>query len=311
MLQTSPADALLRAFDPAPHPFEPTALPFGEADARGAFPAGGTALGGTPVPGANDGVAAPWFRPAPPVDVPLPGVNWGGSGSTGGWGAGGAEGGTVLGLISSLLGAVQQLVSSLFGGSAPGTGQVPGPPQDGGGRQFFRDADLSSTGDPHLALTGTRGGPGGGTKVDERFDSMTSHRDLFDSRDVAGGYRVSTTVSEPDANGVTTNRSATVHAGFGGDAVTMRADGSFSVLDGGQPRALAKGQSATLSGGETVRANDDGSLTVSATAANGGSVATTLRAVAGRVDVTAHAHGLDLGGDIVNHGAPAGWAALD
>jgi hypothetical protein len=296
MLQTSPTDSLLRAFDPAPHPFgEP-------ADARGTFAAGGwPALGGTPVPAANDGVTTPWFRPATPVDPPLPG-GWGGSAGPG-WSAGG-QGGAILGLISGLLGAVQQLVSSLFGGNGAGAGQFPGGPQ-GGGQRFFRDADLSSTGDPHLALVGTRCGPGGNAQVNEHFDSMTSHRDLFDSRDVAGGYRVSTAVSEPDANGVTTNRSATVHAGFGRDTVTVHADGSFSVLDGGEPRALAKGQSATLSGGEIVRANDDGSLTVSATAANGGSVATTLRAVAGRVDVTAHAHGIDLGGDLVNHGAPA------
>ncbi len=168
-------------------------------------------------------------------------------------------------------------------------------------QQFFGDADLSSVGDPHLALVGTRQGTGGDAHVDEHFDSMTSHRDLFDSGDVAGGYRVSTAVSQPDANGVTTNRSATVHAGFGQDAITLRADGSFTVLDDGNPIALGKGQSAKLSGGETVRADNDGSLVVSAGTANGGSISTTLRAVAGRVDVTAHAHGIDLGGDLVNH----------
>lgn len=287
MLQTSPTDNLFRAFDPTPRPFDEA------ADGRGPFASGGGfALAGARVPaGSGDGIATPWFRPATPVDPPLPGGGWGG----------GAQGGAVLGLISSLIGAVQQLVSSLFGGNVPGGGQMPGGPR-GGPDQFFRDADLSSTGDPHLALAGTRHGPGGDVHVDERFDSMASHRDLIDCDDIAGGYRVSTAVSRPDAHGATTNRSATVHAGFGRDAVTMRADGSFTVLDGGRPIALGKGRSATLSGGETVRANDDGSLTVSAaTVAGGGSIATTLRAVDGRVDVTAHAHGVELGGDIVNH----------
>lgn len=292
MLQTSPTDNLLRAFDPAPLPFDQAAA------ARSPLAAGGgLALTGARVPaGTADGIATPWFQPATPVDPPFPGGGWGGAGS-GSSGGGNGQGGAILSLISSLIGAVQQLVSSLFGGTPPAG-------------QFFRDADLSSTGDPHLALSGTRCGPGGDAHVDDRFDSMTSHRDLFDSRDVPGGYRVSTAVSQPDAKGVTTNRSATVHAGFGQDAITMRADGSFTVVDDGNPIALAKGRSATLSGGETVRADDDGSLVVSARSANGGgSIATTLRAVAGHVDVTAHAHGIDLGGDLVNHGAAAPGAA--
>jgi hypothetical protein len=298
MLQTSPTDNLFRAFDPTPLPFDQS------GDARSPFASGGgLALAAAPVPaGSRDGVATPWFQPATPVDPPLSGAGWGGTGS---------QGGAIMSLISSLLGAVQQLVSSLFGGSLPGTGQspggqgpcgrAPGAPQGPNAQQFFGDADLGSVGDPHLSLVGTRHGTDGDAHVDEHFDSMTSHRDLFDSRDVAGGYRVSTAVSQPDANGVTTNRSATVHAGFGQDAITLRADGSFTVLDDGNPIALGKGQSAKLSGGETVRADNDGSLVVSAGTANGGSISTTLRALGGRVDVTAHAHGIDVGGDLVNH----------
>ena len=121
----------------------------------------------------------PWFQSTIPVDPPLPGGGWGG-------GLPGAQGGAILGLISSLIGAVQQLVSSLFGGQAPGAGQAPGSPWNGQGHAFFHDADLSSTGDPHLALVGTRHGPGGDGHVNDRFDSMTSHRDLFDSDDIAG-----------------------------------------------------------------------------------------------------------------------------
>ena len=300
MLQTTSTDSLFRAFDPAPQPF-------GQAgDARTAPNGGRTAL----LAGAGDGISTPWFQPATPVDSPYAGGGWGAQG--GASASGGTQSGAIYGLISSLLGAVQQLVSSLFGGQpgigqgsgaqqGPGAQQWPGTPQGSGAQQFFADADLGSTGDPHLSVAGTRGGNGGNAHVDERFDSMTSHRDLFDSADVAGGYRVSTSVSQPDANGVTTNRSATVRAGFGRDAITLRGDGSFSVVDDGKPVALAKGASATLSGGETVRANEDGSLLVSAASPGGGSIATTLRAANGHVDVTAHAHDLDLGGDIVNH----------
>jgi hypothetical protein len=57
----------------------------------------------------------------------------------------------------------------------------------------------------------------------------------------------------------------------------------------------------TLAGGETVGENQDGSLTVRATNAAGGSIATTLRANGSGVDVTTHAHELSVGGDIVNH----------
>jgi hypothetical protein len=309
MLQTNPADFLARAFDPGASPFDQAGL------ARGAFGPGANPPAGALVPaGIDDGVATPWFQPRIPVDPPLPGGNWGNG--AGNWGnssgtgdAANQQGGAIFSLISSLIGTVQQLVSSMLGGGSagagqpPGAGQWPGARQNGGPHQYFSDADLSSTGDPHLALTGTRGGPGGAAgRVDEHFDSMTSHRDLFDSADIAGGYRVSTTVSQPDANGVTTNRSATVHAGFGGDTITMRGDGSFSIVDDGSSIALAKGRSATLSGGETVSANQDGSLLVSAGTAGGGTIATTLRAVDGHVDVTAYAHGIDLGGDIVNHG---------
>jgi hypothetical protein len=284
MLQTSPTDFFVRSFDQS-------ASPFAQA---GAFP-----LAGANVPAADaDGIATPWFQPPAAFDPSRSGGWAAGPGSPG---AANPQGGTIASMISSLIGTVQQLVSSILGGNVPGASPPPGAQTNASAQQFFANADVSSTGDPHLAIVGTREGPGGNTQVDQHFDSMTSHRDLLDSADVGGGYRVSTTVSPPDANGVTTNRSATVHAGFGQDAVTMRGDGSFSVVDDGGQIALGKGQTATLSGGETVTENQDGSLVVSARGSQGGSIATTLRAVDGRVDVTAHASGIDVGGDVVNH----------
>ncbi len=315
MMQPNWSGLTARTFDPLPFPLAD--------DATGSVQPYAPPGGRSPLlAGAGDGVTAPWFRPATPVDPPFCGGGWGNSAQspqTGGTPS--PQAGGVYGLIASLLGTMQQLISSLFsgglgqlgggqgalGGQGAGSGQgTGGGPGTGGGQvaggPFFRDVDLSSTGDPHLAAVGTREGPGGDAHVDEHFDSMTSHRDLLHSADVAGGYRVSTEVTQPDAKGVTYNRAATVHADGGQERITLNADGSFSVADHGQAVALAKGESTTLSGGESVHENGDGSLVVSASNANGGSIATTLRAVDGHVDVTTHAHQLQIGGDIVAHG---------
>lgn len=133
---------------------------------------------------------------------------------------------------------------------------------------------------------------------------MTSHDDLVEANGVAGGYRVSTAVTQPDANGVTYNRAATVHAGGGFDCVTMQRDGSIAIVSGGEPIGIDKGASVTLAGGETVSENQDGSLVVSAADGSGGTISTTLRANGAGVDVTTHAHQLGIGGDVVEHGRP-------
>ena len=149
--------------------------------------------------------------------------------------------------------------------SSPGT--CPNPngggwqsPLPGGPQQRFQNVDVSSTGDPHIAETGTQEGRGGSHAVDVRWDSMTSHDDLVHSNQIDGGYRVSTAVTPPGANGITSNQSATVHTNFDQDSVTMNRDGSFAIFDDGQQVQLGKGESADLSGGETVTANQDGSL---------------------------------------------------
>ena len=262
---------------------------------------------------------------------------WWDSGAGGNYGTGSSGGSqsSLLGLLQSLIGLVGQLVGSLvngagngFGsssggtgygsGSGFGTGPISGPGfgtsgigsgwgsagSSGSGGQMFSNATLSSTGDPHLSETGTQIGPGGQQTVNNRFDSMTSHADLIDAA-VPGGYRVSTTATTPDANGVTYNQSATIHANCGRDAITMNRDGSYSVASNGQALSLAKGQTLTLPGGEAVTANADGSLVVAEGNGNGGSISTTLRANGNGVDVTANAQQIRLGGDIVDHGAAA------
>lgn len=207
----------------------------------------------------------------------------------GGWGTGN---GTGLGSGNAGWGS---------GGAGAGWGTQAGWSPYGNGGQMFANATLSSTGDPHLSETGTLAGPGGPQSVNAHFDSMTSHQDLIDAA-VPGGYRVSTTATAPDANGVTYNQSATIHANGGRDAITMNRDGSYSVVSNGQNISLSSGQALTLGGGETVTANADGSLVVADSNRSGGSISTTLRANGNGVDVTANAQHIRLGGDIVEHG---------
>ncbi|HEX3548753.1 MAG TPA: hypothetical protein VHT53_00145 [Candidatus Elarobacter sp.] len=251
---------------------------------------------------------------------------------------GGANGNSssLFGMVSGLVSALQQLVGALLNGATNPTGTAtPSPwqaqtqpnaaapwqagtpwqtstpwqtgtpqtgapwqnPVPGGPEQRFADVDVSSTGDPHIAETGTRAN---GTAVNARWDSMTAHDDLVHTDQVEGGYRVSTTVTQPDANGVTYNQSASVHANFGQDDVTLNRDGSYQIFSDGRALALGKGESATLSGGERVDVAQDGSISV--LAANGSAtVATTLRSTGAGVDVTTHGHGIALGGDAVTH----------
>ena len=254
-----------------------------------------------------DGVSRPWWTCG--TGSVNGGDSLGGLFGTlfGGNGGIGGSNGTVMGLVSGLVTMLQQLVGALLNQSTNPNANN-GPAQDpflGGPQQQFQNVDVSSTGDPHIAEVGTREGPGGNGAVDVRWDSMTAHDDLVHSNQIDGGYRVSTAVTQPGANGVTFNQSATVHANFDQDAITMNRDGSFAIYDDGEQVQLGKGEAATLSGGETVTANQDGSLVVNAKSASGGTIATTLRSTGTGVDVTTHAHEIALGGDAITHGMHA------
>ena len=249
-------------FDPAPHPFDL------DTGAAAAHTAGGAGY-------ASDAVASPWWAQPPAAT------------SGGAFGALGANG--AFAFVQSIVTMLGQLVASLFAA----TGQ---PAPQSGPQRPFADADFSSTGDPHLAESGTYAD---GTQANAHFDSMAAHDDLLHADSAAGGYRVSTTVTAATAQGLTWNASATVHADGGRDAVTMNADGSVAIRDDGQAVTVAQGQSLMLSGGETVTENADGSVVVSASDAFGGSISTTLRTNGTGVDVTTHAHDIGVGGDIV------------
>ncbi len=169
-------------------------------------------------------------------------------------------------------------------------------------QQQVGDMKISSTGDPHIAENGTVVGPNGTTtQVSKKYDDMHAQGDLVDSSSIAGGYRVSTTVTQPNADGKAYNQSATVSLNNGLDSVTMHRDGTYSIIDGGNPVQLAKGKSTTLAGGETVTANADGSLLVSATNGQGGSITTQLIGTGTEVGVATHAHDIGLGGEVMRH----------
>jgi hypothetical protein len=257
------------------------------------------AAGGFTRAQAPDGLTRPWWLSRASGDNADGGT--GGLGNL--FGSTNASSASIAGILTSLVTVLQQLVGSFLNQN-----QTHSPSQQpcaaAGRQQRFENVDVSSTGDPHLAAVGTREGPGGGGAIDTHWDSMTSQNDLVHSTQIDGGYRVSTAVTQPGANGVTWNQSATVHANFDQDAVTMNRDGSFAIFDNGSEVRLGKGESATLSGGETVSENQDGSLLVSARSATGGTIATTLRSNGQGVDVTTHAHELAVGGEAIAYAEP-------
>jgi hypothetical protein len=250
-----------------------------------------------------DAVTRPWW-----ADGTSTGPGNGNGGNLFGmpFGSGIGSNSSIAGILTGLVSLLQQLVGSFLkqNPTQPAPQQQPCAAAGAQG-QRFENVDVSSTGDPHLSVAGTADGPNGGTAIGAQWDSMTSQNDLVHSTQIDGGYRVSTAVTQPGANGVTWNQSATVHANFDQDAVTMNRDGSFAVYDNGNEVALGKGESAVLSGGETVSENQDGSLLVTARSATGGTIATTLRATGGGVDVTTHAHDIAVGGDAIAHADPA------
>jgi hypothetical protein len=290
--------------------------PFGGAFAPGAG-FGEFENGATPMP------ATPTILQRGDDVAPTP---WGfQSGLSGGADAAGAPGGAWS--FGSVMNAFMSAVSNLLGqlGSALGTGgttpagsaplptvpapaPAPGSPSSGGSsgaESYYTSASAASVGDPHDSFEST--GPGG-AQSDGRWNDMHAHGDLLDSDSFAGGYRISTSVTQQAANGTTLNESATIATAGGATSVTLNGDGSYSVVANGQNVSLQSGVATSLGNGESVTLNADGSLTVADTNAQGGSIATTLqRNHAGGVDVRASATDVDLGGYLTR--GPGGAAA--
>lgn len=187
--------------------------------------------------------------------------------------------GGAMGLVSQLIDIIKQLLLSL-----------------GQNQNFFSNATASSTGDPHLAFDGS---DAGGANRQVRFDSMTAHRDLLDSQSFSGGYRISTEVTQPAANGVTYNREATISSDFGRTRISLDSTGNAKILSNGRALSIGQGQTLDLGNGESVTRNADGSLAVIEQNGMGGSITTRLSENGSGVDVNVQAQNVTLGGDLV------------
>lgn len=206
-------------------------------------------------------------------------------------------GGGMNTIIQQLLNIIQQLLSALgLGGlGGLGGGNTWSGPQ--GPENYFQNASGASVGDPHLSFNGTSSTGG---NQSSHFDSMTGHGDLLDSDSFAGGYQISTSVTQPGANGVTYNQQATITTNFGGTQVSLDKNGSATLTQNGQMLSLADGQSYDLGNGETVARNADGAVVVTDGNGMGGTITTTLSQNGQGVDVNTQANNVDLGGDLLS-----------
>ena len=205
---------------------------------------------------------------------------------------------SIAGLFGPLMGMLQQLMQMLqslmgYGSNAPyGPGGCPpygnGGAPSCGNERFFQNASGSSAGDPHLSFNGAR------------WNNMSSQPDLLNSGSFDGGFRISTQVTPPNANGVSWNQSATVALNNGATTIGMTDTGQASITSYGQSLSIARGQTMALGNGESVTYEENGSLHVSAQNGFGGNIETTLTPEGKGVNVDVAAHDVDLGGTLVH-----------
>jgi hypothetical protein len=246
-------------------------------------------------------VPPPWLGEVP-TPTPAP------------YGEGEGYGGSLQGLFGPLMGMLQQLMQmlqSLMGygcnapygsGGCPPSGNINAPPYGNGGcppygngscppygnERFFQNASGASDGDPHLSFNGAR------------WTNMSSQPNLLNSDSFAGGFRISTQVTPPNAKGVTWNQSATVTLNNGATTVSMNDNGQASIESYGQSLSISRGQTLQLGNGESVTYEENGSLRVSAQNGMGGNIDTTLTPEEKGVNVDVTAHDVDLGGTLVH-----------
>jgi hypothetical protein len=277
----------------------PWALPNGGAP--GPFPAGSPGYSGYGT-SSSDAVRPAWFGSA--LGSTLPGGAPNPLSSTG-------IGGLLAQLASQVQQSIAQLSSTLMGTSPASTTTPPASASEPPGSAAFQNVALASTGDPHLSVTGTELNNDGSTSgVNSHFDSMSSHADLFSTRDFGDGFHVSTTVTQPSATGITQNASATASMDGGRENVTMNNSGAVSVTDHGQAVALTAGQSITLSGGQQVSEAANGSVSISESGFGENLTTTFAQNGTGGVDVTANGHNVTLSGALITGGStPAAQAS--
>jgi hypothetical protein len=259
------------------------------AGGAGPFPPGSPGNVGY---GANntDAVRPAWFGSPDPFGSP--GSSFAGAGPAA------TSGLSMSAILAQLSYAVQQYIGKL-GSALLGTPSA----NASGGTATFANVALSSAGDPHLAVSGTEQNAGGTTSnVSSTFDSMSGQADLFSTNDFGDGFNVATTVTQPNANGVTLNASATASMNGGLDSVTMTGAGAISVTSGGIATALAPGQTISLGGGEQVSEAAGGSVSITETAGAESLTTTFAQNNSGGVDVTAQGQGVTLSGDLITGG---------
>ncbi len=260
--------------NPEPAPFAPPS--FGNGTAQPFAPSDGIAY--APVPG--------------PIAPPSSGGLYGGSSSRD----------TGLGSFSGVMNGFMNLLSSAMSslGNLFGLGTTPAAPAPASPERSFTSATASSVGDPHDAFSGTTSQ---GTTVSNAWDDMNAHADLLDSDSFTGGYGISSTVTAPNAKGVTYNASATVATDDGNTRVTMNANGSYAVCENGANVDLTRGVTTQLDATESATLGADGTLTIVDRNASGGTIDTTLASNHdGGVDVKTQASNVDLGGYLAGHG---------
>lgn len=192
----------------------------------------------------------------------------------------GGQGGGIsaMQIVQQLLAMIQQLLCTF------GLGK------------YFQSASASSSGDPHLAFCGT---DAQGKTTQAHFDSMSGHTDLLDSNSIDGGYRISTTVTQPRTNGITYNQQAGISTDYGQTQVCLDRAGTAYIEQNGTQFTIAAGQSYDVGNGEQVRRDVNGSVIVTAANGRGGSIVTTLSENGQGVDVNTQAHDVELYGDLV------------
>ena len=258
------------------------ALPY--ASASGPFPPGSPGYFGYGAT-SSDAVRPAWFGGATqPEGASNPAAS-------------GGIGGILAQLASQVQLSIAMLSKALAGTPAAASTSAPN------GSATFQNVSLASAGDPHLSATGTElNADGSTTNVSSYFDSMTSHADLFSTRDFGDGFRVSTAVTQPAANGVTQNASATATMDGGRETVSMNNSGTISVTDHGQSIALAAGQSVTLSGGQQVSESAAGAVSITESAFGENLTTTFTQNGSGGVDVTASGQNVTLSGALITGG---------
>jgi hypothetical protein len=267
--------------------------------ASGPFPSGSPGYFGYG-PNASDAVRPAWFGgngdPFGPLGPTLPGGVINPSSMSG-------IGSILAQLASQVQQSIARLSSALMGTSQAAGAGPSANANPASGAATFQNVSLASTGDPHLSVSGTEQNADGSTaSVNSKFDSMVSHNDLFSTRDFGDGFRVSTTVTQPAANGITQNASATASMDGGRESVTMNADGAVSIADHGQAIALTAGQAVRLSGGQTVSEAANGAVSVGETSYGEDLTATFTQNGGGGVDVTAQGRNVTLAGALITGG---------